>query len=102
MRILFVHERLGSLGGAEANALITARELKEKGHTVGLLHGDSTGKGVENWLCVFESRYALGAPAVVSRALRDFAPDLLYVHKLADLPVIEELVNSGLPLVRMV
>ena len=44
MRILFVHERLGSLGGAEANALITARELREKGHTVGLLHGAPTGK----------------------------------------------------------
>lgn len=102
MRILFVHDRLGSLGGAEANALITARELKEKGHVIGLLHGESTGKGEENWLAVFQPCFPLSDGTVVARALREFAPDLVYVHKMADLAVIEALVSSGLPLVRMV
>ena len=59
MRILYVHERFGALGGAEANAVITARELKAKGHSVGLLHGPPTGKGEAAWRDVFDSPYAL-------------------------------------------
>ncbi len=102
MRILFVHERLGSLGGAETNALITAQELKLKGNSVGLLHGPSTGVGEVNWQSAFERRYPLGSPNVVAEALEDFMPDVVYVHKMADLSVIESLVKSGLPLVRMV
>ena len=103
MRILFVHERFGSLGGAEANALITAHELKQGGHEVALLHGPSTGKGEENWRRTFASLYFLeGGASSASHAVQAFRPDLVYVHKMADLLVIEQLIASGLPLVRMV
>jgi glycosyltransferase involved in cell wall biosynthesis len=106
MRILFVHERFGSLGGAEANALITARELKAKGHEVALAHGAPTGKGEDRWKTVFESCYPLqpdrNAASVIESALNDFQPDVLYVHKMADLTVIEALAKTGLPMVRMV
>jgi glycosyltransferase involved in cell wall biosynthesis len=101
MRILFVHERLGSLGGAEANALFTARELKAKGHEVGLVHGPGTGKGEDRWRAVFQHLYALDISGI-AEALRDFQPDILYVHKIADLEAIQSLSSSGLPLVRMV
>ena len=106
MRILFVHERFGALGGAEANAFITARELKSKGHEVGLLHGHGTGKSEDAWSSVFQSRYALSGSEnsgqAVESALREFEPEVVYVHKMADIRVIETLVNSNLPLVRMV
>jgi glycosyltransferase involved in cell wall biosynthesis len=104
MRILFVHERLGSLGGAEANALITARELKAKGHQIGLLHGKATGKGESQWRVVFEPCYELDSEASsrTESALSKFEPDAVYVHKMADLDVIETLVSSGLPSVRIV
>src|SRR3954453_19920123 len=102
MRILYVHERLGSLGGAEANALITEGRWKAKGHTVGLIHGAPTGKGEQNWLAVFESRYPLDDDGVVQDAIRDFVPDVIYVHKMPEIAVIEALVESGLPLIRMV
>ncbi|HTG45870.1 MAG TPA: glycosyltransferase family 4 protein [Verrucomicrobiae bacterium] len=106
MKLLFVHERLGSLGGAEANALITARELKGKGNQIALLHGAPTGKAEANWHKVFESRYSLetarSAEEAVDAALSDFKPDVVYVHKIAELRVIERLIESGLPLVRMV
>ena|SRR5436190_12964543 len=106
MRILYVHERFGALGGAEANACITARELKTKGHTVGLLHGKPTGKGEASWREVFDSRYPLSetqqSGQKTTNALAQFDPDLVYVHKMADLAVIEALVESGKPLVRMV
>jgi glycosyltransferase involved in cell wall biosynthesis len=106
MRILYVHERFGALGGAEANAVITAGELKAKGHEVGVLHGPRTGKSEERWDAVFEWKRLVNENAntafFVRDALREYQPDVIYVHKMANLAVLEALVNSGLPLVRMV
>ncbi len=107
MRLLFVHERYGALAGAEANAHITATELARLGHAVGILHGPSTGKGEPSWNSTFPHRFPLTVPgvaptAVTENALRTFQPDAVYVHKMADLDVIETLVRSGRPLVRMV
>lgn len=106
MRILYVHERFGALGGAETNAYITARELKSKGHEIGLLHGAGTGRGEENWRKVFATAYSLenstDIKSSVLSALRKFEPDVVYVHKMADMNVIEALVESNMPLVRMV
>ncbi|HYE32730.1 MAG TPA: glycosyltransferase family 4 protein [Methylomirabilota bacterium] len=105
MKILYVHERLGALGGAETNAVITATELGKRGHTIGLLHGPSTGKGEAGWHSAFPHRFALDSRASArptTNAIAEFDPDVVYVHKMADLKVLETLVNSGLPLVRMV
>ena len=106
MRILFVHERFGALGGAEANAVITAEELKKKGHEIGILHGKRTGKGEDRWEKIFGWRREMGNSAnrafFVRDALRAYDPDVIYVHKMADLDVIESLVRSGFPTVRMV
>lgn len=104
MKILFVHERLGSLGGAESNALITARELSARGHETGLLHGPSTGVGEEKWHGVFSPRFAIGPDSAASAraAIERFEPDVIYVHKMADLAVIEVLAESRQPIVRMV
>jgi glycosyltransferase involved in cell wall biosynthesis len=106
MRILFAHERFGALGGAEANAVITAEELKKKGHEIGILHGKRTGKGDERWEKVFSWRRELGNAAnrafFVRDALRAYEPDVIYVHKMAELDVIETLLRSGYPIVRMV
>lgn len=106
MRILFVHERFGALGGAEANAVITAEELSAKGHVAGLLHGPSTGKSEAKWNAAFSWRrllnFNVNTPLLVRDAVQQFRPDVVYVHKMADLDVIETLVQSGFPLVRMV
>ena len=105
MRLLYVHERFGALAGAEANAHITATELGKRGHTIGILHGPSTGKNEAAWQTTFPFRAALGEgdnSAVVKKALADFLPDAVYVHKMADLAVIQTLVESGAPLLRMV
>jgi glycosyltransferase involved in cell wall biosynthesis len=105
MRLLFVHERFGALAGAEANAHITGTELKRLGHVIGLLHGPGTGKGEAAWQDTFSSAYPLGengASDSARQALDAFQPDVVYVHKMPDLSVIETLVRSGVPLVRMV
>ncbi len=105
MKLLYVHERFGALAGAEANAHITATELGARGHALGILHGPSTGKNEAAWEKTFPARFPLGAgdnTAVVRAALDAFRPDVVYVHKMADLTVIAALVAAGVPLVRMV
>jgi len=37
MKLLFVHQQLGALGGAEANIHLTAREFQRRGHRLALL-----------------------------------------------------------------
>lgn len=105
MKILYVHERFGALAGAEANAHITATELGRRGHELGILHGPSTGKNEAGWQTTFPNRFPLtaGSTAEATRAaLRTFQPAVVYVHKMSDLAVISALVDSGVPLVRMV
>ena len=105
MKILYVHERFGALAGAEANAHITATELGRSGHTLGILHGPGTGKNELAWSATFPARFRLGSgdnALAVREALRAFGPGVVYVHKMADLSVIGALVESGVPLVRMV
>lgn len=105
MRLLFVHDRFGDLAGAEANVLTTAAELQRRGHEVGILHGPGTGRGEVAWRKVFADRFPL-EPADAGDAARvalvKFQAEVVYLHKLADLAVLEALGASGAPVVRMV
>jgi len=105
MKILYVHERYGALAGAEANAHITATELGHLGHDMAILHGTPTDRNLAAWDETFPTRFSLagkdGATAV-AEALASFSPDVIYVHKMPDLAVLEALVESRRPLVRMV
>jgi glycosyltransferase involved in cell wall biosynthesis len=105
MRILFVHNQLGFHGGAEANIYQTATALRERGHAIAILHGKATGQGDVAWLNAFELLVPLAGkdyPATTRRTIQIFEPDLIYVHKMDKLPVVETLVESGIPLARMV
>jgi glycosyltransferase involved in cell wall biosynthesis len=102
MKLLYVHDRFGAFGGAEANILATAEELRWRGWTVGLLHGPNTGKGESSWNSAFEPRFPLASPQAVGSALARFQPDLIYLHNLADLVALEALLASGVPVAKMV
>lgn len=103
MNVLFVHEKFGAFAGAEANLLAVAAGLKRRGHGVGLLHGVPTGKGEEGWRKTFSFRCPLQENGGgVAEAVESFRPDVIYVHKLADLDVLQALLHSRRPLVRMV
>ncbi len=102
MRVLYVHERMGSLGGAEANVLITATELRGRGYHVGLAAQSGTGKNEEAWKKTFsEGTFVDGTKAVLT-ALAEFKPDVIYIHKWEDLATLRQLLETGLPIVRMV
>lgn len=104
MRLLFVHERFGALGGAEANLLATATELAARGHAVGLLHGPGTGSEEVAWGRTFgmRDRFFLRDAGAIAAAAAAFAPDLIYLHKLSDPDQLAGLSATGVPVVRMV
>jgi glycosyltransferase involved in cell wall biosynthesis len=97
-----VHDRFGAFAGAESNIFATAQELKQRGWTVGLLHGPATGKGQPAWNGVFEERFCLKGRQSVEAAVQAFRPDAVYIHNLTDLGALEALLDSDLPLIRMV
>lgn len=104
MRVLFVHDVMGDLGGAEANVRHVAAGLKQRDCEVALLYGAETGSGGARFREIFPDRFQWPASesAVGVAEARHWDPDVVYVHKLANLDVLQALVDSGMPLVRMV
>jgi len=102
LRLLYVHESFGSLGGAEANVYITATELKNRGVTIGLWTRRPTGKGEAPWRALFGEHVYWENQDTLDTVRARFAPDVAYVHKWDHLPTLATLVDSGLPLARMV
>ena len=103
MRLLFVHERIGAFGGAEANILLAAEELRRRGHSVGMAHGSGAGRGEAEWRDVFAERFALsGSADALDRALAQFQPDVIFLHKLSDVLVLHSLATCCRPVVRLV
>jgi glycosyltransferase involved in cell wall biosynthesis len=131
------------MAGAEVNLQLTAAELKNRGHIVGLLHGPSTGKGEQAWTDLFQDRFALEetSPKQITRvepanhdkarcsaavsaasyggvsppvhgkrnnseatrgALKVFQPDAIYIHKMSEGGVLKTLLESSVPIARMV
>ena len=102
MNLLFVHERLGSFGGAESNLFATAVELHRRGHRLGLLAREGTGRNESAWKALFGDRLFWSDRDPVDRVVGAFPFDAAYVHKWEDLPGTEALLATGRPLVRMV
>jgi glycosyltransferase involved in cell wall biosynthesis len=105
MRLLFVHERIGALGGAEVNILLTAQELLRRGHSVGIAHGGRAGIDDAEWRDTFPYRMALDESAgagAMGQALAQFAPDVVYLNKFSEPKVLSALAACRLPVIRMV
>lgn len=105
MKVFFVHDRFTTFGGAEGNVQQTAIEMKSRGHTVGLMHGSEearTEAALENCFSRCFTLNQANKQDRIQMALQEFGPDLLYVHKMADLEVLQSLVDSAIPRVRMV
>jgi len=105
MRILFGHQHLGASGGAEQNILLTASELSQRGHTIGLLYALDTRKDSELWQKTFHRVFKLPAKGNyehVEAVMEEFKPDLVYLHNVEDHAVLEALLKRGLPVIRMV
>jgi glycosyltransferase involved in cell wall biosynthesis len=105
MRLLFVHQNFGAFGGAETNIQITADELAQRGHALALMHATETGRSSESWERTFSTRFPLPASRerdAIAAALDSFGPDIIYLHSLPDVRLIEALLGSSVPVIRMV
>ncbi|HEX3988696.1 MAG TPA: glycosyltransferase family 4 protein, partial [Verrucomicrobiae bacterium] len=78
-----------------------ADSMKRRGHTVALLYSSRTGRSENAWNNTFTDQYSL-ASASVPHVIQNFNPDSVYFHSLNDLAVLEELLDSGAPVIRRV
>src|ERR1041385_1635671 len=98
MRLLFVHQHFGPFGGAETNIQITADELTRRGHAVALLYSQETERANESWRRTFPVRLELPTKdraGAVASILGSFEPDIIYLHSLPDIGVIESLLAAS-------
>jgi glycosyltransferase involved in cell wall biosynthesis len=105
MKVLFVHENLGEFGGAEGYVELTAKGLRQRGHEADLLFRQSTGRNVEAWRELFGECFCLPSRANsewVEAILDRARPDIVFLHNFSDLDLIEFLLESGIPVIRMV
>lgn len=103
MRLLFVHEKFGAFGGAEANIQITAEELSRRGHELAMAYASITGREIDSWKALFNESWdvSTGQPSI-GAVIQDFRPDAIYVHSVSDLGTLSQIARSGVPAVRMV
>ena len=106
-KILLVHETFGRLAGAEQNILVTAPHLREA-FGLACLYWKRSGRDEASFEALFPevAQVDFDGPAdavrqAVGAALARINPDLVYVHKCVSIPVLDALVESGRPLVRM-
>lgn len=99
MRVLWLHEKAGAFGGAEANVLATARALGERGWTNELVCREATGIASDAWAGVFSRIHEGADPEVVAES---FAPDAVWIHNWPESGQFAGLAREGLRLGRMV
>jgi hypothetical protein len=106
-KILVVHETFGRLAGAEQNILVTVPFLRDA-FEMACLYWQRSGRDEAAFEALFPESFQVdfdGEPESVrlatQGALAQVKPDLIYVHKCVSVPVLEALVQSGYPLVRM-
>jgi glycosyltransferase involved in cell wall biosynthesis len=96
-----VHQLLGDRGGAESTLRRLGEGLGARGVELSLLHGPRTNTGEARFLELFPRTFSFLDPRGSQDALST-DPDVVFVHKLDELDVLERLAASGKRLVRMV
>jgi glycosyltransferase involved in cell wall biosynthesis len=100
MKVLFVHQRIGDWGGAESTIRRLAEGLTTRGVALGLLYGEQTGRNHGRFHELFPKQWCW-SEGELPGAL-DWGADTLFVHKVDELSVLENLIDTGPKLVRMV
>jgi glycosyltransferase involved in cell wall biosynthesis len=105
MKLLFVHQKLGEFGGAEANIRLSAKELRNRGYDLGLLHLENSGRNEAEWRALFAQCFCVpptGCAGFVKSVLERFNPEVIYLHSVPNVKLLQALLASGVPVVRMV
>jgi glycosyltransferase involved in cell wall biosynthesis len=103
VRILFVHDRCGWLGGVEQNVSDSAAGLRERGHSCFLAHGPDTDRDPDGFRAGFDGAWPARECGAGDRTVAEVAigcrADVVYYHKIPRLP---DRVPTGIASVRMV
>jgi glycosyltransferase involved in cell wall biosynthesis len=105
MKVLFIHQYSGALGGAETDILLEAGALRDRGHSVALLYEAPTGQSETAWAETFSAGHqTLGEnpSETVRNVVNQFVPDVIYFHSLPDIGALRASLNSQVPVVRRV
>ena len=110
MRILFLNERIGFMGGVEQHIHDAARAMAARGHEVALAWGQAC-RDVETMAAPFAEHYPCleltpsgVEPSTDTRLyglVTSFRPDVLYLHKVPSLVPVEPYLGR-IPTVRMI
>lgn len=107
-RLLFIHEKLGRMAGAEQHIAVTAPFLKET-FDLYLAYQAKTGKDEAAFGSLFNNTFQMtfeGDERSVQQALNqildEVKPNLVYLHKCLSAPMIEAVLARHIPIVRMV
>ncbi len=92
LRILWVNDRASFYGGCERYVAATATGLRARGHTGRLLY-DASHPTDDAFLRVFADGATSMAKAEVQ--LREYSPDLIYLHKVNDRQCVERLLDAA-------
>lgn len=102
LRVCWLHEKRGSLGGAEANVLETALALRAHGCEHVLAYHEATGTEEARWSEAFvrSLRIPRGTPA--AKRLAETEADLYWIHNWPRSEDFEDLRTLGRPRARMI
>ena len=99
MKIVWLHEKMGAFGGAEANVVASAQALRDRGFRNVLVCRGRTGVDEEPWVSAFEEIHEGADPVDV---VRSAAPDAVWIHNWPESADFPRLAACGVPLARMV
>ena len=105
-KILFIHRYFGCFGGAEQNILATSSSLKEH-FDLSFLYSQHTGNNEEPFHKNFGASHCVDftkdkVNTEVLEILRKENPSLIYMHKCLSIPILEAVLESKIPIARMV
>lgn len=101
MKILWLQDKMGAFGGAEANVLATASALRERGFENHLLFKEDTSTDTERWQQAFSVLHKADARDVVAIA-DQLQPHAIWIHNWTQAQDFPRLVDAGFPAARMV
>ncbi len=98
MRILWVNENAVPMGGAEGYIHNTAKLLADAGHENILLY-DVRSRADAAFVAPFTQAYPM---VDIPRQCLELQPDVVYIHRLEDIALLQQLADSAVPVFRFI
>jgi glycosyltransferase involved in cell wall biosynthesis len=101
--LLCIHESYGRRGGAEQHLAVIAPYLA-KNYRLAFAYQSSTGLGLEAFDPFFTQKFQLSFDdgTQMMDLLNSLQPDVIYLNKCLSIPILQAILQSGIPCIRMV